>query len=238
MNNLKLKITLIALCLSIVLNKTLAQTQGHSLFNGKDLNGWKRVGDNAPFSVEDSSIVLHQKANTKEHSFLRTKKKYKNFILEMACKRDPQFYYGILFRAVNAPDTAHVRLNGYQVKIDHDKKRRWTGGIFDDFGTTWRWLSTLEGNESGQNALKNAGEWDTWRIEAIGEHLKVWLNGVPVSNVVNAKYTEGYIALKIHFLGNKPENEQFAAYIKNIRIQTKNVEKYAQKMDLPEQKVD
>jgi hypothetical protein len=238
MKNLNLKILFYALCFSMVFNKTQAQTQGQLLFNGKDFTGWKRVGDSAPFSIADSAIVLHQKANTKEHSFLRTEKKYKNFILEVTCKRDPQFYYGILFRAIDAPDTAHARLYGYQVKVDHDKKRRWTGAIFDDFGTTWRWLSNSEGNIAAQNALKNAGEWDTFRIEVLNDVIKVWLNGVPVSHIKNGKYTEGYIALKIHFLGNKPENEQFAAYIKNIRIQTKNVKKYAQKMDLPEQKVD
>lgn len=238
MNIFKIKIALIGLCLSMVFNKTTAQTQSKILFNGKDFQGWKNVGDNAPFVIADSAIVLHQKANTKEHSFLRTHKKYKDFILEMTCKRDPLFYYGILFRAIDAPDTAHVRLYGYQVKIDHDKKRRWTGGIFDDFGNTWRWLSNLEGNDAGQSALKNAGEWDAWRIEVLGNHIKVWLNGVPVSNLVNDKYKEGYIAMKIHFLGNKPENEQYAAYIKNIRIQTKNVGKYAQKIDLPVLKVD
>lgn len=238
MNILKLKILCGTLFLSLFSLKIMAQTQGKSLFNGKDFSGWTRVGDNAPFTIENEMTVLHQKANTKEHSFLRTKKKYKNFILEMTCKRDPAFNYGILFRAIDAPDTAHVRLNGYQVKIDHDKKRRWTGGVFDDFGTTWRWLSTLEGNPTGQNALKNAGEWDTFRIEAIGNHLKVWLNGIPVSNTLNGKYREGYIALKIHFLGNKPEQEQYAAYIKNIHILTKKIKKYGRKMDLPLQIVD
>lgn len=238
MKNKTLKITLFLTILTLSFSPTNAQENWKTLFNGTDFSGWKRVGDNAPFTIADSAIVLHQKANTTEHSFLRTEKKYKDFILQMTCKRDPQFYYGILFRAIDALDTAHVRLYGYQVKIDHDKNRRWTGGIFDDFGTTWRWLSTLEGNETAKSALKNAGEWDTWRIEAVGNHLKVWLNGVAVAHVQNDKYKEGYIALKIHFLGNKPENEKYAASIKNIRIQTKNVKKYAQNMDLPVLKID
>jgi len=125
-----------------------------SLFDGKDLKGWIKMGDSALFEVKDSSIVLHQKANTKEHSFLRTRKQYRNFILELDAKREEGFHYGILVRAIPTPDTAHVRLYGYQVKVDHDKKRRWTGGVFDDFGNTWKWISVLTDNPKAQYALK------------------------------------------------------------------------------------
>jgi hypothetical protein len=184
------------------------------------LQDWQKVGGDAPFEVKDNCIELHQKANSKEHTFLRTDKKYKDFILELECKRDAQFYYGILFRAVDAPDTAHVRLYGYQVKIDHDKSRKWTGAIFDDFGNTWKWLTTLKDDTTAQNALKNAGEWDKYKIEAFGNTIKVWLNGTQTATLTNDKYSEGYIALKIHFLGNRPENEKYSAQINNIKIFT------------------
>jgi hypothetical protein len=198
--------------------QSFSQNKEHILFNGNNLSGWQKVGDNATFEVKENCIELHQKANTTEHTYLRTVKKYKNFVLEMDCKRDTQFYYGILFRAIDAPDTAHVRLYGYQVKVDHDKIRKWTGAIFDDFGNTWKWLTTLQEDKNAQNALKNAGEWDNYRVEAIGNTFKVWLNGVQTSNLINDKYAEGYIALKIHFLGNRPENEKYSAQIKNIKI--------------------
>ena len=104
------------------------------IFNGENLDGWAITGDKGKVSVQNNSIVLNMKANTTEHTFLRTDKTYRDFIFEVDCKRDSSFQYGILFRARNAADTAHVRLNGYQVKIDHSS-RHWTGGIFDDFGT-------------------------------------------------------------------------------------------------------
>lgn len=209
-----------------------------SLFNGKTLDGWAVVDKPANVQIKDSSMVLHMTPYTSRHAFVRTLEKYRDFIFEVEFRRDLILDGGVLFRSVDAPDTAFSALFGYMVKIDPQPTRLWTGGIFDDFGNTWRWMSTLEGNPTAQNALKNAGEWDTWRIEAVGNHLKIWLNGIPVSNVVNDKHREGYIALKIHFMGNNPDNEQFSANIKNIRIQTKKVKKYAQKMDLPEQKVD
>ena len=205
------------------ISTVFSQEKEQVLFNGKNLNGWQKVGDIADFLVKENAIELRQKINTKEHTFLRTEKKYKDFVLQLECKRDEQFYYGILFRAIDAPDTAHVRLYGYQVKVDHDKNRKWTGAIFDDFGNTWKWMTTLKENKKAQNAIRKAGEWDQYRIEAKGNIIKVWLNDILTADFQNDKYAEGYIALKIHFLGNKPESERHTAQIKNIRILTNNI---------------
>lgn len=206
------------------------------LFNGRNLAGWSVIGGAGTVNVESGMIVLHMAANTQEHTFVRTNKQYGDFILEVEIKRDQGFYYGILFRAQDAPDTADVRLFGYQVKADHNPKRRWTGGIFDDFGTSWNWMYSLEQDVRAQEAVHPAGEWDHYRIEAIGSHIKVWLNGVPTTNLINEKYNKGYVAFKIHFLGDQPEKEQAAGYIKNVRIFTRNVSKYAQLMGIPSKK--
>ncbi|MBK7606330.1 MAG: hypothetical protein IPI18_03505 [Saprospiraceae bacterium] len=55
-----------ALFLTFSLN---GQDPWSPLFNGKNFSGWKQVGDSALFIVLDSAIVLHQKANTREHTF-------------------------------------------------------------------------------------------------------------------------------------------------------------------------
>lgn len=203
-----------------------------NLFNGNDLQGWTKTGGSGKVSVRNKCIVLNMKANTTEHTFLYTNRVYKDFIFEVDCKRDSSFHYGILFRARRAADTAHVRLNGYQVKIDHTS-RHWTGGIFDDFGTTWNWLYTLEGDQRAQQAEKRVGEWDHWRIEAFGDNIKVWLNGIPTTHMSNKKYDKGFLAFKIHFLGNDPAREKASAWIKNIRVIDKNAYRYARKMDIP-----
>ncbi|NND06535.1 MAG: DUF1080 domain-containing protein [Saprospiraceae bacterium] len=204
-----------------------------SIFNGENLKGWTLQGGNGRVRIEDGQFVLQQTANTAEHTFVRTKKKYRDFILELECKRDPTFFYGILFRAQQAPDTAHTRLYGYQIKADHRPDRRWTGGIFDDFGNTWNWMYTLENDPRAQEARKEAGQWDHYRVEAIADHIKVWLNGVPTTNMRNSKYEKGYIALKIHFLGDRPEQEKAAAWIKNVRMVTSSVQRYQREMDIP-----
>ncbi len=219
---------------------TFAQTAApwDTIFNGQNLEGWSVIGGAGKVAVEDRAFVLHRTARTREHTFVVTDRYYQDFILEVEGKRDEGFQYGIVFRAQPAPDTAHVRLYGYQVKLDHDKQRNWTGGIFNDFGTTWNWLYTLADDPRAQRAVHEAGQWDHYRIEAIGEHIKVWVNEIPTTNMKNSKYRAGQIAFKIHSLGDNVAQEKPAGWIKNIRVITSNPEKYVQPMDIPAKAVE
>lgn len=205
-----------------------------SLFNGTDLAGWKMVGSKGVAFVKDGEIVCRRTKGTTEHTFVTTEQKFSDFILEVDFKLDaPGYSAGVLVRCVDAnadPDTSKVRLYGYQVKIDQSV-RSWTGGVFDDFGGTWKWMYDLSENEPARKAFK-LGEWNTFRVEAIGENIKVWLNGIPSTNLFNKKYTEGYIALKIHALKPEGKGEELQIYFKNIRIIADHPEQYVKGMDL------
>jgi hypothetical protein len=204
-----------------------------SLFNGTNLDGWEIVALNkpAPVVVEDGEMVLRQRIDTTEHTFVATKKSYGDFILELDLKDDPGFNSGILLRCVEGPADATVRLNGYQVKIDNTS-RAWTGGVFDDFGGSWTWMHDLADNEAGRAAFK-LGKWAHFRIECLGSTIKVWVNGVPTCHLVDEKYREGVIAFKIHALGDRPEVTKNVMRLKNIRILTEQPERFAKKMELP-----
>jgi len=207
-----------------------------NLFNGKNYAGWSVIGSTAKSWIADSAFVCHKVINTPEHTFIRTNKQYDNFILEGDCKIEGDFHTGFLFRCIDAPDTASVSLYGYQVKID-PTTRKWTGGIFDDFGKTWHWLYTLKEDSIARTAFK-MNEWNHFRIEAIGSTMKVWVNNIPTTHLINTKYTKGYIALKIHSMGNTPELEKIHGYFKNIRIITESPEKYSRHMPLYARKQD
>ena len=58
-----------------------------SLFNGRNLKGWERLGGKAVFKVEDGAIVGVSTKNT-PNTFLATKERYGDFILEMEYKVD------------------------------------------------------------------------------------------------------------------------------------------------------
>ena len=53
-----------------------------SLFNGFDFTGWKIVAlsSPAPAVVEDGAMVLRQRRNTTEHTFVASRQKYSDFI--------------------------------------------------------------------------------------------------------------------------------------------------------------
>jgi len=212
-----------------------------SLFNGKNLDGWKMVGSRGVAYVQDGEIICHRTPDTPEHTFVTSEKKYSDFILEVDFKIDPPgFSTGVLIRCIDAkanPDTTKVRLYGYQVKIDDRKARRWTGGIFDDFGGTWHWLYDLSDNVKAQETFK-MGEWNTFHIEAIGNNMKVWINGVPATNLINDKYSRGYIALKIHAAKASQNGTELLQYFRNIRIIDKNPERYVWPMELAAKKAE
>ena len=224
---------LVALALALALPIRAADEPWINLFNGRDFTGWKIVSlrDPAPVAVEDAAMVLRQRPHTTEHTFVTTPETYRDFILELDLKDDPGFNSGILLRCSDASATAKVRLNGYQVKIDNTP-RAWTGGIFDDFGDSWKWFHDLEGNDQARAAFR-LGEWAHFRIECIGSTIKVWVNGVPTAHLVDEKYAAGYIAFKIHSLNSGPRENQPAIRLKNIRILTDHPERFVRPMDLP-----
>jgi hypothetical protein len=211
-----------------------AKAPWKTIFNGKDFTNWKMVGSTGHAEVKDSAFWCHMTANTTEHTFVTTKEKYGDFILEMDVNTDPGYNTGILLRCVDKPsgcDTCKVSLYGYQVKIDPSPTRCWTGGVFDDFGASWHWLYDLSKDERARKAYQIGG-WNHFRIEAIGTSVKVWVNGIPATNMINPKYSNGYIAIKIHSLKNLPEQEKMIGRFKNIRIMTKNLKENLMKMDL------
>jgi len=148
-----------------------------NLFSGLDYTGWKIVARSDPATavVEEGAMVLQQRINTIEHTFVTSEKKYRDFILELDLKDDPGFNSGILLRCEDAPAAAATRLNGYQVKIDNSKRSS-TGGIFDNFGDSWRWLFDLK-DDANARAAFDLGEWSHFRIKCIGSG---WMDRSPV----------------------------------------------------------
>lgn len=237
--NSRIALNVLAIVCSIILATPSSFAQEdeapwESIFNGKTLDGWKMVGDKGVAYVKDNAIVVHRVAGTKEHAYVTTKEKYSDFILEVDFKMDaPGISTGVLIRCVDAdsnPDTSKVRLYGYQVKIDNSP-RNWTGGVFDDFGGSWKWMYPLTQNEPARQAFKT-WDWNTFRIEAIGNNIKVWINGVPATNLVSERYSKGYIALKIHSLRAGENGEEVLTYFRNIRIITKQLAAYTKSMDI------
>lgn len=189
------------------------------LFNGEDLTGWQQHGGSAKYTVEDGMIVGTAVPDT-PNSFLCTDRHYANFVLELELKIDGELNSGIqirshvaksptVFQTNNADGTVREktipvgRVHGYQVEVD-PSERAWSGGIYDEGRRGW--LYTLQGDE--HQAAREAfllGQWNTFRIVAVGHSIRTWVNGVPVANLVDDMSTAGFIALQVHGIGKHPE---------------------------------
>jgi len=211
----------ISLIGAIVFTVTLVSADHHweALFNGKDLSGWEQKNGEADYFVEDGEIVGVSKLKT-PNSFLCTEKDYGDFILELEVKVDPRLNSGIQFRSHSLADYRDYRVHGYQCEID-PSPRSYSGGIYDEARRGW--LYHLGDNPKGQKAFVN-GQWNKYRIEAIGNTLRTWINGIQCANLIDDYDAAGFIALQVHGIGNDKEKEGSSVRWRNIRILTKDLE--------------
>lgn len=195
-----------------------AQTPWKSLFNGKNLKGWKTLNGTAEYRVVEGAIVGTSKLGT-PNTFLRTDKEYGDFILELSFRVDDGLNSGIQFRSRSTPEYDKGRVHGYQYEID-PSPRAWSGGIYDE--ARLGWLYPLTTNPAAQRAFRG-DDWNQVRIEAIGNRIRTWINGVPAADILDAQTPAGFIALQVHAIGD-PALEGKQVRWKDIRILTKGLD--------------
>ena len=184
------------------------------LFNGKDFSNFEQLNGDAEYKVIDEQMVGISKLKT-PNSFMATKQKYGDFILEFEVMVDNGLNSGVQFRSLSLPDYNNGRVHGYQCEIE-TSARKWAGGIYDEARRAW--LYPLSRNEKGRHAFV-PGEWNHYRIEAIGSHIRTWVNGVQCANLVDDMTAEGFIAFQVHGIHDKAQEGKKVRW-KNIKIKT------------------
>ncbi len=195
------------------------------LFNGKDLTGWKILGGDGQYKVEDGAIVGFGE-NIKGNTFLCTEKTFTDFELTYEFKFDHlQGNSGVMFRAQQKPsDDGNGRVFGYQCEGDNTK-RSWTAGLYDEARRGWLYPSKNKDKEATERAEKFTKQgneifkWDDWNtitVRCQGNHIQTWLNGEKRVDFIDEDKKndtrEGFIGLQVH--GGKA----FQARWKNIVI--------------------
>ena len=231
MKHLKLFLLLLAGSLFILSCSQKSEEPWKEIFNGENLNGWTKKNGNAEYFVENEAIVGETVLNS-PNTFLCTEKFYADFIVEFEFKLDGDLNSGVQFRSNSYPEYNNNRVHGYQMEID-PSDRKWTGGIFDEARRGW--LHPLKGNEKAQNAYNHL-QWNKARIEAIGDTIKVWINDIPTSHLVDDMTQKGFFGLQVHGIDNREDKEKLKGTTvrwRNIRIITENPEEYARETTLP-----
>ncbi len=226
-----MKRTLILVLLALATNALMAQENWKPLFNGKNFDGWKQLNGKAKYAVEDGMVVGTTVLNT-PNSFMATEQTYGDFILEYEFFLDTDMNSGVQIRSLSTKDYRDGRVHGYQVEID-PSERGYTGGIYDEARRGW--LYPLARNPKARTAFKMA-KWNKVRVEAIGNSINTWVNGIQCSRLVDDLTAEGFIALQVHGIGDRKHLEGSQVKWKDIRIMTDNLEanRRDQDPDVPE----
>mgnify|MGYP000132646409 CR=1 FL=1 len=202
------------LCLVLCIPMLASAQETISLFNGKDLAGWKadvpeadKKPDIAPtFIVRDGLLVSLGKPG----GHLITEKEFRDYRLDVEYRfargpgncgvlvhaSRPRALYAMFPQSIevqmmsgNAGDFWCIKENIETPNMEERRglpKEKW-GGSENDL----RRIKNLT-----DNSEKPVGEWNHMRIECLGRTIKVWVNGDLVNEGFNCTADHGKIALQ------------------------------------------
>jgi hypothetical protein len=164
-------------------------TPWEPLFNGKDLTGWVKVG-NEKWEVESGEI--HGSGLTKEYGYLRTDKPFKDFEMSLRFKCETNGNSGLFFHSDFKPGTADVS-QGLQFEIDCTLNHH-TAGIYGD-GRQWIVWPSPE-NET----VMRPTDWNDLQVRVVANRYVARLNGVPMVDFTDPtpKSFDGFLSLQLH----------------------------------------
>lgn len=152
------------------------------LFNGKDLAGWKEVGD-ATWQVLEDGVLRVDCAPMTTRSELRTLEQFGDFELRLSIRPHTRANSGVFFRGTGRKPWPRT----YEAQVDNHDPRQFTGAIWDQVPA------------SELRAMDNC--WFRMCIKAVGPHIEVAVNGKTVTSLESAKHDKcpsGWISLQAH----------------------------------------
>jgi len=164
-------------------------TRWESLFNGKDLTGWVKVGQEK-WVVEDG--VIHGQGVTTQYGYLRTEKTYSDFHLSLKFKCEDDGNSGVYFRCDFEPNSVKMS-KGLQVEID--RKLGYHSGGIHGVGRGWVAWPAAE-NET----VLRPYDWNELLVKIEANRYVVRMNGVLVMDFTDPAplSLDGYISLQLH----------------------------------------
>ena len=132
-----------------------------SLFNGKDLTGWK----NAKYIVEDGVLIC-------KGGNLVTEKQYTNYVFEMDFLLPPGGNNGL---GIHYPGKGGPSSSGMELQILDNKHPKYAKLVDSQYhGSLYKLKAAKRGH------LKPAGEWNHQKVTVNGPSVIVELNGVVI----------------------------------------------------------
>ncbi len=182
-----MKIKLSVSFLFLMAFSTIIYAQKQTLFNGKDLSGWKIYGTEKWY-VEDRLLVC-ESGPDKENGYLGTEQKFKDFELTLEFKQEANGNSGVFFHS----SIEGTKISGWQAEVAPPGSS--TGGIYESYGRGW----LIKPDPEKDKALK-MGEWNKMTVKVVGNVVTTYLNGTQMITLNDEKIgsKDGSIALQIH----------------------------------------
>ncbi len=172
-----------------------------SLFNGKDLSGWKKNED-GKFEVVDGTIKV---SGSRAHLF--TEKEFKNFEYKVECKTTKGSNSGLYFHTKFQEDGWPALGYEAQVNVTHTDKIK-TGSLY--------------GVKNVEEVAVKDDEWYETYIKVVGRHITIKINGKTTvdweqpadfkdEKSPGRKVSSGSFAIQAH-------DPKSVCYFRNIRV--------------------
>lgn len=177
-----------------------------SLFNGKDLTGWKTPDPN-PFWKAADGVLTGENDAAKKGSMLYTEGSYKDFEFEADARWKGEIDSGFMIRQkVKSKPGDNLQL---QIGVSRSLKKDMTGSFY-----VGGYPEAGQAKEAAK--LLKEGDWNSFRLVVQGDTVTVWINGKQASQYTDARFADaGPIGLQIHpGLDMKVE-------FRNIRVKAK-----------------
>lgn len=134
------------------------------LFDGTSLKGW--IGDTNGYVVENGAMVCKPGGN------ILTAQEFSDFELEFEFQLTPGANNGL---GIRTPPTGNAAYQGMELQIlDSEHPKYANLKEYQYHGSIYGVVPAKRGH------LKPTGEWNVQRVIAIGDHIKVELNGVTI----------------------------------------------------------
>jgi hypothetical protein len=188
-----------------------------TLFNGKDLEGWRSYNADAPhpaWIVEDGTIVLDVDDDTEEMTGgdLITERQFEDFELELEWRLSEGGNSGIFYRVREFPEHDVAYLTGIEMQVLDDDRHVDGGEPKTSAGACYALYPPIT------DVVRPVGEWNSVRLVVNDGHAEHWLNGRKIveyvigsgdwnERIANskfadwehfAKYPRGHIGLQDH----------------------------------------
>tara|TARA_B100001964_G_scaffold104580_1_gene116784 strand:- start:73 stop:663 length:591 start_codon:yes stop_codon:yes gene_type:complete len=171
------------------------KTEWTPLFDGKSTKGWEPRAQVESFKAVGDELHLVSKVNVWVVSDLQMG----DFIVELEVKipqENAGFNSGLGFRLVGEKG----KPKGYQCEIDRSKP----GGVYGIGMGGWLYPKGKEQTDTynkNTKGLFKPKEWNHFKVEAKGPHIRTWLNGKLIAELDAKQSLKGRFGIQHHGKG-------------------------------------